>query len=366
VTGTNGKTSVVHFAKQIWAALGYHAENMGTLSGAMTTPYPVAIHEKLAALADNGVTHLALEASSHGLDQYRLDGVNIKAAGFTNLSRDHLDYHADMDAYLAAKSRLFNGLLGEGDVAVLNADIPEYERLTTQTKARVLSYGRKGEDLKILSITPTETGQDCEFKINNETHRIDINLVGEFQIYNLLCALGLVLSEGGINAEKAVKTLEKITGVRGRLEFVSGHPRGAGIYIDYAHTPDALENVLNALRPHTSGNLVCLFGCGGDRDTGKRPQMGDIATRLADRVVITDDNPRSEDPAAIRAAIMAAAPDAREIPDRRKAINHCVSSLQSGDVLLVAGKGHEQGQILAGQTLPFDDVSEVRSSINNM
>jgi len=366
VTGTNGKTSIVNFVEQIWNALGYKAASIGTLQGGMTTSDPVTLHKKLTELKSEGITHLAMEASSHGLHQYRLDGAKVKAAGFTNLSRDHLDYHKSMDDYLAAKSRLFTEVMDGDGIAVLNADSPQFVKLKPEIKSKVWTYGRAGEELKILSVTPTTHGQDCELKILNETYRLNINLVGEFQISNALCALGLVLSQEGVDKESAIHSLENLKGAKGRLELVEGHPSGAAIYVDYAHTPDALEHVLKALRPHTENRLICLFGCGGDRDTGKRAEMGKIASSLADQVIVTDDNPRSENPASIRSAILAAAPQALEIGDRRDSIHQTIQALSQGDILVIAGKGHEQGQTFAYRTDPFDDVTEAQMAIKNL
>jgi len=366
VTGTNGKTSIVNFVEQIWTQLGYNASSIGTLEGGMTTADPVSLHKKLSESAGQGITHLAMEASSHGLHQYRLDGAKISAAGFTSLSRDHLDYHADMDEYLAAKSRLFTEVMEPNGIAILNADIPEYESLNACITSKKWTYGHNGKDLKILSLTPSTNGQNCEFKIKDETYHLNINLVGEFQIMNALCALGLVLAQDGIDTKKAIQSLENLKGARGRLQHVNGHPTGAAIYVDYAHTPDALEHVLTALRPHTDKNLICLFGCGGDRDTGKRAEMGKIANDLADETIITDDNPRSEDPAAIRAAILSTAPSGKEIANRRDAIHETIKNLSQGDVLVVAGKGHEQGQIFATHTDPFDDVNEAEKAIQSL
>ena len=369
VTGTNGKTSTVHFAQQLWEMAGLKAASLGTLQGAMTTPSPVALHENLAKLADDGITHLAMEASSHGLHQYRLDGVNVKAAGFTNLSRDHLDYHKDMEEYFTAKARLFTDILAPGGTTVINADNAEGQKLIKMCKAaghNVWIYGRKGIDLTLKSLTPEPKGQHLSLEIFGDDYELTLPLVGEFQVYNALCALGLVLAEQGVDQTSIINSLENLHGAPGRLQFVGGHPEHAAIYVDYAHTPDALENVLTALRPHTNGKLVCVFGCGGDRDTGKRPVMGEISTRLADETIVTDDNPRSEDPATIRAAIMTAAKGAIEIEGRRAAITHAVSMLHEGDVLLVAGKGHEQGQIFATRTDPFDDVTEVKTAIQTL
>jgi len=377
VTGTNGKTSIVNFVEQIWRSLGYNAASIGTLRGGMTTADPISLHKNLQKLKAEGITHLAMEASSHGLHQHRLDGVNIQAAGFTNLSRDHLDYHADMDEYLTAKSRLFTEVMQDGATAILNADIPETKTITQQIKRQatgdIWTYGRAGQNLKILSLTPTAHGQLCELKILNDTYRLNINLVGEFQILNALCALGLVLSQNKVDTEKAIHALENLSGARGRLELVNGHPSGAAIFVDYAHTPDALKNVLTALRPHTKNRLICLFGCGGDRDKGKRPEMGKIASSLADAVIVTDDNPRSEDPSSIRRAILDAAPHApsasntlTEIGNRRDAIHQTIKTLTQGDTLVIAGKGHEQGQIFADHTDPFDDVTVALNAIKQL
>ncbi len=367
VTGTNGKTSVVSFTEQLWAAAGYKSTSLGTLKGNLTTPDAVALHENLANQAEGGITHLALEASSHGLDQYRLDGVKVKAAGFTNLTRDHLDYHGDMDTYFRAKARLFAELLPEDGVAVLNADDPVFEHLNDICEERgliTISYGFAGKDLKILELKPTAHGQEMTFAVFGHKKTILLPLVGQFQAMNALCALGLALAQDTENKAVYIEALENIKGAHGRLERVSGHPR-ASIYVDYAHTPDALENVLNALRPHTQGKLVCLFGCGGDRDKGKRPQMGEVATKLADTVIITDDNPRSEDPSAIRAEILKAAPAALEIEGRRKAIKTAIANLAAGDLLVIAGKGHETGQIFADHVEPFDDVEEAKYAIQS-
>lgn len=369
VTGTNGKTSIVHFAQQLWEKAGLKASSLGTLQGGMTTPSPAHLHANLADLNAAGVTHLALEASSHGLDQYRLDGVEIKAAGFTNLSRDHLDYHKDMEEYFTAKARLFSEVMKPGGTAVLNADTPEGQKLAEISKSAghtIWTYGFKGKDLKIISCEPVGQGQKLTLEIFGKHYDLTLPLVGKFQAMNALCALGLVLAEKGRDQDQLVKFLESLKGAPGRLQFVGGHPKNAAVYVDYAHTPDALENVLNALRPHTHGKLICVFGCGGDRDKGKRPVMGEIAAKLADQAIVTDDNPRGEDPSSIRAAILQGAKTATEIADRRKAIQHTISNLEKGDVLLVAGKGHEQGQIFADRTDPFDDVTEVQTAIRNL
>jgi UDP-N-acetylmuramoyl-L-alanyl-D-glutamate--2,6-diaminopimelate ligase len=381
VTGTNGKTSTVHFTKQLWALHGLKAASIGTLgvrgpgmvrSGSMTTPDPVALHAELADLAAAGITHLAMEASSHGLHQYRLDGVRIAAAGFTNFTRDHLDYHGDMESYFASKERLFSEILDKGGTAVLNADVPEFEalkKLADKKGCRVLSFGFKAKDMKILEAAPEPQGQKLKLDVQGKIYQIMLPVVGGFQVMNALCALGLVISECLENQKlvyEYTNFLSQLQGPPGRLQLVPGHPKNAAIYIDYAHTPDALETVLKALRPHTSGKLVCLFGCGGDRDRGKRPIMGKIAADFADTVIVTDDNPRSEDPASIRKQILEAAKGAQEIGDRHEAIATAIENLKQGDVLVIAGKGHEQGQIFANRTDPFDDAGEAAKVIKGM
>jgi UDP-N-acetylmuramoyl-L-alanyl-D-glutamate--2,6-diaminopimelate ligase len=375
VTGTNGKTSVAHFAREIWTDLGHSAASLGTLGlvgpsgrrpGALTTPDPVALHRDLAALAAEGVEHVAIEASSHGLAQYRLDGLAVAAAAFTNLTRDHLDFHGDMATYRSAKDRLFSGLLAAGGTAVLSADSPEFPRLAALCRERghrVLAYGadRYGE-LRLVASAPQQTGQRLTVDVLGQRSEVPLPLAGGFQAMNALAALGLVIATGA-PAARATAALSRLSGVPGRLQLVGRLDNGATIYVDYAHTPDALATVLTALRPHTAGRLVALFGAGGDRDPGKRPLMGEAATRLADRVYVTDDNPRSEPPAPIRRAILAAAPGAVEIGDRRAAIGAAIDDLRAGDVLVIAGKGHETGQIIGDVTLPFDDAVVAREAI---
>lgn len=374
VTGTNGKTSSAHFAQQIWESLGHKAVSLGTIGvrgcgmdrdGSLTTPDPAVLHGELTRLVDAGVTHLAMEASSHGLHQFRLDGVRLRAAGFTNLSRDHLDYHAKMEDYMAAKTRLFSEVLPPGGTAVLNADVPEYGELKGLCVARnlkIIAYGKNGADIKLLRRAPMPGGQELTIEAGSAQYNIILPLVGSFMAMNALCALGLVMACGGAAAD-AVDAMVGLKGAPGRLQIVEGHPSGAAIYVDYAHTPDALDNILRALRPHTAGRLVCIIGCGGDRDPGKRPLMGKIADELADIAIITDDNPRSEDPAKIRAAMMVETKRAREIGGRRDAIRAAVKDLKEDDVLVIAGKGHEQGQIVGSRVEPFDDVSEARQAI---
>lgn len=374
VTGTNGKSSVAGFTRQIWTRLGLPAGSLGTLGldapGVrstlnLTTPDPVRLHALLAEAANLGIEHLVLEASSHGLDQHRLDGVHLSAAAFTNLSRDHFDYHGSFAEYLAAKRRLFSELLPPEGTAVLNADQPEYEPLAEVCRGRgirVLDYGRNARSIRLQAQIPDADGQNLVVALDGREHRVRLGLVGRFQAANLLAALGLVIACGE-DGEAALGTFGDIRGVRGRLERVTGHPKGAQVLVDYAHTPDALAQALDALRPHTAGRLFVLFGCGGDRDPGKRAEMGRIAAAGADRVVVTDDNPRSEDPARIRRAILEGCPGALEIADRREAIRRAVGELETGDVLIVAGKGHETGQTVGDRVLPFDDVGEVKAAL---
>ncbi|SCA57415.1 UDP-N-acetylmuramoyl-L-alanyl-D-glutamate--2, 6-diaminopimelate ligase [Candidatus Terasakiella magnetica] len=370
ITGTNGKSSCVTFVRQMWSMLGEQAASIGTLgitapgldiSGGLTTPDPAGLHERLDEIAKLGVTHLAMEASSHGLDQFRMDGVNVRIAAFTNLSRDHLDYHGDMASYLAAKKRLFSELLRPGGKAVLNADAPEFDELVDELDGysqKVISYGKKGETICLKEATPCPEGQKLSLEIDGETYTLTLPLAGYFQAENALCSLGVVMASGA-NAADCVPLLEKLEGVPGRMELI-----GKGVYVDYAHTPDALQTVLKALRPHTDGKLCVVFGCGGDRDRGKRPEMGRIATENADIIYVTDDNPRGEDAASIRAEIMPACPTAHEIGDRKDAISQAIANLNEGDVLLIAGKGHETGQIVGDKVLPFDDRALAKEVIN--
>lgn len=377
VTGTSGKTSTVTFTQQLWELSGIaQSASIGTLgvrgpglvrSGSLTTPDTVSLHAELSDLASVGITHLAMEASSHGLDQYRLDAVNISIAAYTNLSRDHLDYHSDMDEYFAAKMRLFANVMKHG-IAVLNADDDYFEKVSAicaKAGHRTVTYGEEGSDIKILSRTAEPMGQRLKLSVYGKEFELTLPLVGKFQVLNALCALGIVIAEDA-EVDVVVPLLSRLQGVPGRLQLVSGHPKNAAVYVDYAHKPAALEAVLATLRPHTKGRLVCLVGCGGDRDAGKRPVMGRIATGLSDLVIITDDNPRSEDPAEIRSAMMEGAPDATEIGDRRKAIEYAIEELEEGDVLVIAGKGHEQGQIIADRVEPFDDVKIAKETIEKL
>ena len=316
-------------------------------------------------MADADVQHLALEASSHGLEQYRLDGVRITAAAFTNLSRDHLDYHGSMDAYFAAKRRLIAELLADGGTAVLNADVAEFIPLAEAISGRdvrILTFGWHGGDIRLDAVEPLAHGQRLTLSIGSRQHQIVVPLVGTFQAANALCALTLAIATGADPAA-AVMSLASLEGVRGRAQRAGQRRNGAVVYVDYAHTPDALRAVLTALRPHARNRLVVVFGCGGDRDRGKRGEMGRVAAELADDVIVTDDNPRSEDPAAIRRQILEGCPDAREIGDRHEAITEAVAALAAGDLLVVAGKGHETGQIIGGVVIPFDDVEVVQTAI---
>jgi UDP-N-acetylmuramoyl-L-alanyl-D-glutamate--2,6-diaminopimelate ligase len=369
VTGTNGKTSVASFLRQIWAFQGRQAASLGTIgidapSGHVplghTTPDPVRLHAELARLKHEGVDHLALEASSHGLDQYRLDGVKIAAAGFTNITRDHLDYHASFENYLSAKLRLFRELVKEGGVAVVNADADhssDFLAAAEKRRLRILTVGERGESLTLVKCVPHTGGQDLTLRYAGRDHRIALPLAGSFQASNALVAAGLALGLGDA-ADKVFAALAMLKGAPGRLELVARTGEGAPIYVDYAHTPDAIETVLKALRPHVKGRLHIVFGCGGDRDRGKRPLMAEAATRYADAVIVTDDNPRSEDPAAIRREVMLAAPGAREFGNRAEAIAQAVAALAAEDTLVLAGKGHEDYQIVGNEAQPFSDRAE--------
>ncbi|UYN96768.1 MAG: UDP-N-acetylmuramoyl-L-alanyl-D-glutamate--2,6-diaminopimelate ligase [Enhydrobacter sp.] len=377
VTGTNGKSSTVHFVRQIWRSLGMKAASVGTLGivssgftreAGLTTPDPVQLHADVATLAREGITHLAIEASSHGLDQHRLDGLRLAAAAFTNLTHEHLDYHPSMDAYFSAKARLFDSLLPAGATAVVNADDDRAGALADICRRRGVSfwsYGVKGRELRLLRDTPTAGGQHLVVDVLGLRREIDLPLVGGFQASNALAALGLVLATGG-DAARAVVALATLAGAPGRLQLVARHSMGAPIYVDYAHKPEALETVLKTLRPFARGRMIVVFGCGGDRDRAKRPVMGEIATRLADLAIVTDDNPRSEEPDAIRAEIVGGIPrDRRNWMEvrggRMQAIAEGIAALGSmDDLLLVAGKGHETGQTIKGLTHPFDDADVAR------
>ncbi|QEX21228.1 UDP-N-acetylmuramoyl-L-alanyl-D-glutamate--2,6-diaminopimelate ligase [Hypericibacter adhaerens] len=373
VTGTSGKTSTAHFARQLWTLLGFRAGSLGTLGvvapghdnpGELTTPDPIELHRLLAELAQGGIDHLAMEASSHGLDQFRLEGVKLKAAAFTNLSHDHLDYHGTLARYFRAKARLFEQLLPANGTAVLNADSDHFELLLAICKQRglaTIAFGKAGKDLTLVDQVLLPEGQRLTLEVFGQRMELIFPVAGGFQAYNALTALGLVIGTGSEPAEAAGK-LAQLSGVHGRIELVARHPSGATILVDYSHKPEALRTILAELRPLARNRLVLVFGCGGDRDRAKRPVMGAIAAELADTVIVTDDNPRSEDPAAIRAAILAAAPGAREIGDRALAIRTAVSELEAGDLLVIAGKGHETGQKIGSVTLPFDDAEVARTA----
>ena len=369
VTGTSGKTSVAAFTRQIWTALGCPAASVGTVGvvspktnvyGALTTPDPIELHRTLDRLAGEGVTHLALEASSHGLDQHRLDGVRVAAGGFTNLSRDHLDYHPTMQAYLAAKLRLFSDLIAPGGGAVIDVDDCYSAQVVAAAEKRglnVMTVGTAGEGIRLRDGAVDGFAQRVSLDYAGRTYKIRLPLVGGFQVHNAAMAAGLVLATGG-EPGAVFSALERLEGAKGRLELAATF-HGAPVFIDYAHKPDALKKALEALRPYARGKLTLVFGCGGDRDAGKRPIMGRIAQENADRVIVTDDNPRSENPAAIRREILNEAPGAREIGDRGEAIRVGMQELSPGDLLLIAGKGHETGQIVGDRVLPFSDHDAV-------
>jgi UDP-N-acetylmuramyl-tripeptide synthetase len=373
VTGTSGKTSVAAFVRQIWLTLGRESASLGTIGivsrpvnvyGSLTTPDPITLHATLQQLADAGVTHLAMEASSHGLDQKRLDGARLKAAAFTNLSRDHMDYHATTEEYLDAKLRLFRELSPANAPAIIDADSEIAPRVIEAARAAgrpPFTVGVKGEAIRLVSATREGFATRLEITHAGQAHAVLLPLPGDFQVSNALVAAGLCIATGS-PAGEVFAALEKLEGAPGRLERVADK-HGAPIIVDYAHKPDALEKTLAALRPFTRGRLILVFGCGGDRDPGKRPIMGAIATRGADIVIVTDDNPRSENPATIRAAILAQAPGAREIGDRAAAIQLGVDLLGPDDALVVAGKGHETGQIVGDRTLPFSDADSVRAAL---
>lgn len=378
VTGTNGKTSVASFLRQIWRRAGHAAASIGTVGvvvdGAMralqhTTPDPVALHRLLRDLADEGVTHAAMEASSHGLAQYRIDGVQFSAAGFTNVSRDHLDYHETFNEYFAQKLRLFTQVLANGATAVVNADASHAATVVEAARKRgiaCLTVGERGEALKLVSHDRADLGQALTVvDAQGDKHHVTLPLVGDFQTANALLAAGLAIATG-IPAGEAMDALGTLEGAKGRLEKVGETSEGAAVFVDYAHTPDALKTVLRTLRPYTKRRLIVVFGAGGDRDQGKRPQMGKIASTLADIAIVTDDNPRSEDAAAIRAEILATAPQAIEIGDRRTAVAAGVRMLRAGDVLLVAGKGHEAGQIIGEEIIPFSDHEAVLAALEQV
>ncbi len=376
VTGTSGKTSVTAFTRQIWQRLGHASASIGTIGlvsqkrtiyGSLTTPDPIALHRQLDEIAAEGVTHLAFEASSHGLDQYRLDGVRVSAGGFTNLTRDHMDYHPDVAHYLAAKLRLFRDLVAADGAAVISADHDCSQAVIDAARAknlRIVTVGSKGdgagEGIRLIGADIDGFAQKLELEHRGRRHAVRLPLVGEFQIENALVAAGLAIGTGS-EPQAVFAELELLEGAKGRLEQVAER-NGAPIFVDYAHKPDALAKALQALRPYAKRKLVVVFGAGGDRDAGKRPLMGAIAAENADSVIVTDDNPRSENPELIRSAILSTAKGAREIGDRAEAIRTAIAGLEPGDALLIAGKGHETGQIVGDHTLPFSDHDAVAAA----
>lgn len=371
VTGTNGKTSTATFCRQIWTLLGHAAINIGTTGvegawaapSAHTTPDPVTLHQMLADAAEAGVTHAAMEASSHGLDQRRLDGVRLKAAGFTNFTQDHLDYHKTFEAYFAAKAGLFSRVLPPEGVAVINLNDAKVATLATGNGHPTITVGHAPEaDLRILAQRFDATGQELRLSYKGVTHQCRLNLIGGFQAENVTLAAALVIAAGEKPAD-VFATLPQLTGVRGRMQLAATRRNGASVFVDYAHTPDAIETALKALRPHVMGRIVIVFGAGGDRDKTKRPLMGTAARAHADVLFVTDDNPRSEEPADIRAAILQACPEATEVGDRAEAILRGVDALLPGDALLIAGKGHETGQVIKGDIYPFDDVEQASIAV---
>jgi len=374
VTGTSGKTSVVSFMRDIWNDTGFAGASIGTVGifsprrqdyGSLTTPDPVTLHQILQQLADDGVTHAALEASSHGLDQHRLDKVVLTAAGFTNLGRDHMDYHETVEDYFHAKMRLFDALLPEGAPAIVfsegNAAQKAMEHIK-KSRRKVLSVGRKGDFIRLKRLEQEHFRQFAEFECEGSLYEVTVPLAGEFQIANACVAAGLAIV-GGVPVAAVFRALERLKGAPGRLELVGTTRTGAPVYVDYAHKPDALENVLKTLRPFTTGRLIVVFGCGGDRDKGKRPLMGEVAAKFADMSIITDDNPRSENPDIIRRQILNHCRNALEIADRRQAITRAIAILGQGDTLVIAGKGHERGQIIGDKIHPFSDYEEVQAAL---
>ena len=375
VTGTNGKTSTVEMTRQLWRMAGFHAASIGTLgittsndsaSTGLTTPDIVTFLSNMSGLAIEGVTHAAFEASSHGLDQYRTEGLPVKAAAFTNLSHDHLDYHGDMETYMAAKMRLFREVVDpDGTVVIWNDDIwsPAAEHEAKQRGVRILTVGQHGEDLRLISREPSQLGQSLVIAAGPVAQKVTLPLIGAYQVANALVAAGLVIATGG-DVAQTLGNLARLQPVRGRLERAAITKAGAPVYVDYAHTPDAIEAALDALRPHATGRLILVFGAGGDRDKDKRPEMGRVAAAKADVLIVTDDNPRGEDAGAIRAAVAAGAPNAQVIGDRRAAIAAAIAEARAEDIICIAGKGHEQGQIIgrgdAMRVIPFDDVTVAR------
>ncbi len=377
VTGTNGKTSVAVFVRQIWQKLGFRAASIGTIGVVgpdnssylqHTTPDPVELHAIAAQLREGHVSHLAVEASSHGLAQYRLDGLRLTAGAFTNFTRDHLDYHATEEDYLGAKLRLFGELLPQGAGAVINSDDPYAERFLAVAHARklnIVEVGKSGRLVKLLDCLQEGFEQHLHIAGPAGTHRVTLPLAGAFQVSNALVAAGLVIAAGG-DETQAFHALESLKGAPGRLDFVGRKSNGGSVFVDYAHTPDALVTAVQSLRPYAKGRLIVVFGAGGDRDPGKRPLMGAAVAKHADVAIVTDDNPRTEDPARIRKAVLAGAPNAREIADRGLAIATAIAELDAEDVLLIAGKGHEEGQTIGTEVKPFSDHAVARAELKGM
>jgi UDP-N-acetylmuramoyl-L-alanyl-D-glutamate--2,6-diaminopimelate ligase len=371
VTGTNGKTSTAELSRQLWRMAGHHAASIGTLGiitasdqakTGLTTPDIVTFLSNMSSLAREGVSHAIFEASSHGLSQYRCEGVPVQVAAFTNLSRDHLDYHGTMDAYFEAKMRLFDEVVDDHGTAVIWADDAWSDKVVARAKRRdlrLITVGGKGQGIQLMSREPTQLGQTLELQIQGERSKVKLPLIGAYQAANALIAAGIVMATG-VEVDAVLQHIARLQPVRGRLERAVITKSGAPVYVDYAHTPDGLDAAIAALRPHIRGRLITLFGAGGDRDRGKRPLMGAVATKASDMVIVTDDNPRGEDPASIRADIMASAAGAHDIGDRREAIAFAISQARPGDIVLIAGKGHEDGQVIGDRLLPFDDVEVAR------
>ncbi len=377
MTGTNGKSSTVEFLRQIWVYAGKQAACFGTLgvqapSGyrplTHTTPDAVALHKTLSELTAEGVTHAAMEASSHGLDQYRLDGVKVTASGFTNLTQDHFDYHTDAEDYFLAKARLFTELTPRDAPVVINTNDEYGQRLVQMCQERgqkVMQVGWSGQDIRIDEVMPRAASQIVTLVVKGERHKIELPLAGEFQVLNAISALGLAMVTG-VMKDVALEALENLNGVAGRMERAGQTKDGAPVFVDFAHTEDGLDKLLRSVRPHTMGKIIIAFGCGGDRDPDKRPKMGRVAAKLADDVIVTDDNPRTEDAALVRKAVLQGCPDAAEIGDRAAAIREGIKRLGPQDCLVIAGKGHEQGQIVGTEVIPFSDVEQVKLALKEL
>jgi len=377
MTGTNGKSSTVEFLRQIWSHAGLKAACFGTLGVkydggylplSHTTPDAVVLHQTLAKLAEMGITHVAMEASSHGLKQYRLDSVDITASGFSNLTQDHFDYHPDVEDYFSAKARLFTELTPSDAPVIINVNDEfgqKLARICSEKGQKVIRAGWAGEDIRIDEVMPRSASQLMDLIVGNKRYKVELPLVGEFQILNAVAALGLAL-ETGVDTDTAIAALGKLTGVAGRLEMAGTTGEGAPVLVDFAHTEDGLDKLLRSVRPHTMGRMILVFGCGGDRDPVKRPKMGAMAAKLADYVIVTDDNPRTENPSSIRKAVLKGCPDAEEIGDRAAAIRRGISMLGPKDCLIIAGKGHEQGQIVGNKIIPFSDVEQAQHALREM